>query len=122
MPKGAARVDDSAAYVFAAVRMSAIEQCRRRARRHAAGGIVPDSIVDLGASPAAIAIERERAASVAAALEDLTDQQREVIVLRLYAGLTFAQIAAVLDEPLPTVAARYRRGLEQLRVRLEKLV
>lgn len=118
-----ASVDDPAAYVFAAVRMSAVELCRRRARSRAAGRIeVPDSVVDLTASPAARAIERERAASVAAALEDLSGEQREVVVLRLYAGLTFAQIAAVLGEPLPTVASRYRRSLDLLRGCLEKLV
>ena len=115
-------VQDPHAYVFHAVRMAAIEQRRRSVRRDAVEKNAPASIIDPAELPDASLVERERAAGVAAALAELPDLQREAIVLRLYGGLTFAQIAVVVNEPLPTVAARYRRGLEQLRIRLEKLV
>ena len=57
-----------------------------------------------------------------AAIEALAEDQREVVVLRVYAELTFAQIGEVLGQPLATVAARYRRSLERLRGQLERLV
>ena len=56
------------------------------------------------------------------AVGDLPDGQREVIVMKLYGGLTFEQIAAALDEPLSTVSSRYQRTLEQLRKNVESLV
>ena len=56
---------------------------------------------------------------VAQALAGLPDEQREVIILKVFEGLTFREIAAVCDEPIPTVASRYRYGVEKLRDLLE---
>ena len=55
----------------------------------------------------------------ARAVASLPDEQREVIVLKEYEGLTFAEIAEVLGVPLSTVKTRLYRGLVQLRQRLE---
>ncbi len=75
-----------------------------------------------GFDPAIRSIESEVSGFVARSLERLPDDQREAVVLRIYAGLTFEQIAAVVHAPLSTVAARYRRALEKLRPCLEKLL
>ena len=53
------------------------------------------------------------------ALSQLPTAQREVIVLKIWAELTFAQIAQALDESINTVASRYRYGIEGLRRHLE---
>lgn len=53
------------------------------------------------------------------ALRELPGEQREVIVLKLWADLTFQQIATTTGAPLNTVAARYRYGLSKLRAQLE---
>ncbi len=53
------------------------------------------------------------------ALRELPGEQREVIVLKLWADLTFQQIAITTGAPLNTVAARYRYGLSKLRAQLE---
>jgi RNA polymerase sigma-70 factor (ECF subfamily) len=58
--------------------------------------------------------------AVAAAMAALTDEQREVVILKEYEGLTFPEIAEALDVPLSTVKTRLYRGLGQLRVRLER--
>ena len=50
-----------------------------------------------------------------AAMEQLAAPDREVIELRHHAGLTFNQIAAVLQEPLGTVLARHHRALRKLK-------
>jgi RNA polymerase sigma-70 factor, ECF subfamily len=55
---------------------------------------------------------------VKAAVLALADEQREVIVLKEYEGLTFQQIAEVLDLPVSTVKTRLYRGLDRLRERL----
>ena len=49
------------------------------------------------------------------ALEQLTDAQREVIVLRTYAGLTFEEVSEATARPIGTVASQYARGIEALR-------
>jgi RNA polymerase sigma factor (sigma-70 family) len=52
-------------------------------------------------------------------LADLPLAFREVIVARLWGGLTFEEIAALIGCSLPTAHRRYHAGLEQLRERLE---
>ncbi|MBX3467584.1 MAG: RNA polymerase sigma factor [Planctomycetes bacterium] len=56
---------------------------------------------------------------VARALARLPDEQREVVVLRVYEGLEFKEIAARAGAPLGTIHSRYRLALERLRPHLE---
>jgi RNA polymerase sigma-70 factor, ECF subfamily len=66
-----------------------------------------------------LAVEQaDLSVAVDSALRHLPDEQREVIVLKLWADLTFQQIADALGLPLNTVAARYRYALEKLRERM----
>jgi RNA polymerase sigma-70 factor (ECF subfamily) len=58
--------------------------------------------------------------AVAAAVAALPDEQREVVILKEYQGLTFPEIAQTLDVPLSTVKTRLYRGLVQLRLRLQR--
>jgi RNA polymerase sigma-70 factor (ECF subfamily) len=58
---------------------------------------------------------KEAAEEIAAALERLPVEQREVVELRIYGGLTFREIAEVLAVPQGTVATRYRTALQRLR-------
>ena len=55
------------------------------------------------------------------ALGELPEEQRAVVHLKLWAGLTFEQIAAALDIQPNTAASRYRYGLDKLRGRLRQL-
>ncbi len=55
-----------------------------------------------------------------AALERLSPRLREAVVLFDLEGRTLAEIAAELDSPLHTIAARVRRGRAALRKTLEK--
>jgi RNA polymerase sigma-70 factor (ECF subfamily) len=55
------------------------------------------------------------------ALEELPEEQRAVVHLKLWGGLTFEEIAAALDIPPNTAASRYRYGLDKLRGRLRPL-
>jgi len=60
------------------------------------------------------------ARTVQRAIEALPDEQREVVVLKEYQGLTFLEIAQALEVPVSTVKTRLYRGLGQLRLRLER--
>jgi RNA polymerase sigma-70 factor (ECF subfamily) len=54
------------------------------------------------------------------ALRSLPAAQAEVVVLKTWEGMTFAEIAEVLDESPNTVASRYQYGLQKLADRLKK--
>lgn len=60
------------------------------------------------------------AEAIAAALDRLVADDRELVELKIYAGLTFREIATIVDRPPATVATRYRRALESLRDWLAK--
>ena len=109
---------DVVSYVFASVRNAALDQARhRRAPGHPAV-----SVFDADpATPLSAAIDAERRQGVRRAVDGLPPKQRQTVVLRLYAGLTFRQIAETLAEPLQTVASRYRRALERIKESLEDL-
>jgi RNA polymerase sigma factor (sigma-70 family) len=61
-------------------------------------------------------IDSEDATKLLAAL---TLELREVIVARLWGGLTFDEVAQLVDCSLATAHRRYQLGLAQLRERLE---
>jgi RNA polymerase sigma-70 factor (ECF subfamily) len=61
---------------------------------------------------------REIQRLVALAVAALPDEQREVVVLKEYQGLTFPEIAEIQGVPLSTVKTRLYRGLSVLRERL----
>jgi RNA polymerase sigma-70 factor (ECF subfamily) len=50
-----------------------------------------------------------------AAMERLSDADREVVELRHHAGLSFKQMADLLNEPLGTLLARHHRALRKLK-------
>jgi RNA polymerase sigma-70 factor (ECF subfamily) len=58
---------------------------------------------------------------MSAALSELPEEQRAVLHLKLWEGLTFEEIAAALDISPNTAASRYRYGLDKLRDRLRPL-
>jgi RNA polymerase sigma-70 factor (ECF subfamily) len=108
----------SAGYVFAAVRNAARDQ-RRRLRL---AEELPVSIFDDRPTPEARAEADESAEVLRKCLQELDEDSREVVVMKIYAGLTFDEIAKAMSEPLQTVASRYRRALQRLKDRLGSCV
>jgi RNA polymerase sigma-70 factor, ECF subfamily len=60
----------------------------------------------------------ERAVAIENALRTLPEDQREVVVLKVWGELTFQEIADTLGAPLNTITARYRYALQKLRERI----
>jgi len=102
---------DPVAYVFASVRNAALDVTRRQR----ATSELHESMFDSRRlDPAAQAAENEQAERLGQIVDRLPDRQRETVVMKLYGGLTFQQIADAVAEPLQTVASRYRRALERI--------
>lgn len=60
------------------------------------------------------AIAKNLQSRIAAAVDELPDDQREVFLLRQVEGLAFKEIASILDVPENTVKSRMRYALERL--------
>ncbi len=65
------------------------------------------------------AFGREMELAVARALESLPPEQREAIVLKVYHGFRFDEIAEIISCPVSTVKTRVYAGFSQLRALLE---
>ena len=56
------------------------------------------------------------------AVRSLPENYREAVTLRIWGGLTFAQISAVTGCPLNTAASRFRYGIDALRAKLKQVL
>jgi len=65
------------------------------------------------------ALSKEEVAGVRSAVKSLPQDQRQVIEMAFFGGMTHAEIAGALNEPLGTVKARIRRGMLKLRESLQ---
>jgi len=102
-------------WLYRVVRNRALNASRggRRRRRHEAAAAHRGE-------PWLVASEGDRldAEAAARALEALPGQEREVIVARLWGGLSFEEIARLTGSGVSTVHRWYHRGLATLRERL----
>ena len=106
--------DDPVAWLFRVVRTTAIDRGRadrRRAKREAASA-KPERWF------AETEIEGLDAEAAVAALESLPAELREVIVARLWGGMTLEQVAGVAGCSLTTAHRRFEAGIAALRERL----
>ncbi len=100
------------------------DRVRRRARRRRAMESAPQvraARTSVLPCPAEASQKKEASTIVADAVAALPEAEREVVVLRHYEGLTFAEIGELLEAPASTVKARMHRGMCRLRERLKDL-
>ena len=64
-------------------------------------------------------IQQEEHGAVRTCLETLTELQMESVRLAYFNGYTYAEVATLLEKPLPTIKTRMRDGLIRLRDCLE---
>ncbi|MBK7601353.1 MAG: sigma-70 family RNA polymerase sigma factor [Acidobacteria bacterium] len=63
----------------------------------------------------------QRAEMVRKTLQALPAEMRQVIIMKEYEDLTFVEISEILQIPVSTVKSRLYTGLQQMRLRLEKV-
>jgi RNA polymerase sigma-70 factor (ECF subfamily) len=109
-----------AAWLLMLARSRAIDRIRaRRARPDQGDGGEVASIPDATAWPDRQMLSAEQVLLVRAALDRLPLLQRIAVELAYYEGLTHAEIAERLEQPLGTVKTRIRLALTKLREALD---
>jgi RNA polymerase sigma-70 factor (ECF subfamily) len=101
-----------------------IDELRRRyhsevALEDPATGGVLSMEPDPGPEPAEQVWAQEQQKAVREALAQLPQNQRQVLELAYFRGLSHSEIAANLGQPLGTVKTRIRLGMQSLRQLLE---
>jgi RNA polymerase sigma-70 factor (ECF subfamily) len=87
-------------------------------RRRRPGGVDVAELSHPGPGPQAVAEASQRDRELHAALSRLPAGQRQVIVLRDYMDLSYAEIATVLNVPAGTVMSKLHRARTALRKEL----
>ena len=101
------------ALVFATIHRRAVDWARRETRRAGRERAVMEPASDAWFDTSVE--DREQAQLIQDAMSKLPDIYREVITLKVWGDLTFAEIADALEIPANTAASRYRYGLNELR-------
>jgi len=109
---------DPVAYAYKAVRNASIDQMRKKQP----GEAPPLSIFEADeVGPVGQLMNEESAMLLRQAVDALPDEQREAVVMRVWGGLSFEQMAEATGLPMGTVASRYRRALAKLKEEVEAL-
>jgi RNA polymerase sigma-70 factor (ECF subfamily) len=108
---------DNRALLYATVRSTALDLIRRDSRR-ARREVEASADVDQTIAPEFYTDDESQRALVCA-LERLPNEQREVLVMKIWNELTFAEIAQALEISQNTAASRYRYALAALKKDLQ---
>lgn len=113
-PQKFAAARNLAAYLYAAARNRVMELGRQQSRARKAASELPPLVKRL--DPASSAQQAENLRQLNQALDALPQDQKEVVLLRMYEGMKFQEIAQVTGAGIKTVESRYRLALEKLQV------
>jgi len=94
------------------------DQLRRRKRINAVPLAAAQDLASTGPSAVGALVDQERRTAVARALDGLSPEQREALVLARYHGLPYAQVAATLGISEGAVKTRICRAVETLKAHL----
>ncbi|HTL97846.1 MAG TPA: sigma-70 family RNA polymerase sigma factor [Holophagaceae bacterium] len=109
-------------WILRITRNACIDHLRRAKARPPLGDLAAETLFDLRSpepDPETAHLEASRNAAVHRALGELTDLNREIILLKDIQGLSLDEIAAILEVPVGTVKSRSHRARLEL---AEKLV
>jgi RNA polymerase sigma-70 factor (ECF subfamily) len=109
-------------WIMNQARSRAIDRLRFESRKKRSDGSDVQSEAEVAADPHDVLELREQGESLRAALAALTPDERQAIETTFFAGLTHAEAAARLNQPLGTIKTRIRSGLQKLRHALTEAV
>lgn len=108
--------DNVKAWLFAAVRNAAMSEHRDRRRRGGREQQVATGRAEWFEPQPGDLIDADAAQRI---LAELPEEQREIILLRIWGGLSWPEAAEVLGQPTSTLFSRYKAGLATIRHRME---
>jgi len=115
-------IDNPRAFIFKVLRNEFNRHLKRRMGRKRIEGAVFEEqdcaagiVYDRPAGPEDGALAK----TIERALAQLPDEQKEVVILKVYQGFSFREIAGICGLSPATAASRYRYGMEKLRSSLE---
>jgi RNA polymerase sigma-70 factor (ECF subfamily) len=100
-------------------RNRSIDRLRARQRRTKLATQFQENFEITAEGAAAVELGEEAVGQIRATVSSLPANQRRVIEMAFFGGLTHAEIAETLGEPLGTVKARIRRSMLKLRESLQ---
>jgi len=108
------RDDDARSWLFAIVRNTWYSRVTRRGAINPLPLDMTDDPADSAPNPEARLLQQHTVARVRDALEQLPVEFREVLVLREIEGMSYKEIAAVVQVPIGTVMSRLARARDRL--------
>jgi RNA polymerase sigma-70 factor, ECF subfamily len=102
-------------WIMNQARSRAIDRLRFESRKKRSNGGDAQPSAEAAADPHDVLELREQGEALRAALAGLTPDERQAIEATFFAGLTHAEAAARLGQPLGTIKSRIRSGLHKLR-------
>lgn len=102
-------------WIMNQARSRAIDRLRFESRKKRSHGTDIQPLSEVAADPSDVLQLREQGELLRAALAVLTPDERQAIETTFFGGLTHAEAAARLNQPLGTVKTRIRSGLHKLR-------
>jgi RNA polymerase sigma-70 factor (ECF subfamily) len=101
-------------WIMNQARSRAIDRLRFESRKKRSQGDV-QPLAEVAADPYDVVELREQGEALRTALAALTPDERQAIETTFFGGLTHAEAAARLNQPLGTIKTRIRSGLHKLR-------
>jgi RNA polymerase sigma-70 factor, ECF subfamily len=102
-------------WIMNQARSRAIDRLRFESRKKRSHGGDVRPLDEMAADPCDVLVTREQGESLRAALAALTPDECQAIEITFFGGLTHAEAAARLKQPLGTIKTRIRSGLHKLR-------
>jgi RNA polymerase sigma-70 factor (ECF subfamily) len=102
-------------WIMNQARSRAIDRLRFESRQKRSHGGDVELLAEVVADPRDVLELREQGKSLRAALAALTPDERQAIETTFFDGLTHAEAAVRLNQPLGTIKTRIRSGLHKLR-------
>lgn len=100
--------------------IDAVRSRKRRTRHEDDQTREEPAVVPPASTPELAVVDAERAAAVRVALESLRPEQRQVLELAYFSGLSHSEIAERLAQPLGTVKTRIAQAVKRLRDELSR--
>lgn len=103
---------------------SIVNRCRdlMRKQKSAPAALNNAELTASNPAPDSNILFEEQSAQISNALTQIPNEQREIVALKITAGLKFRQIAALQNISINTAQARYRYGMDKLRSLLKNEV